>query len=163
MWLTPSSTARRSTARAMSRSAGGPHTCGPGSCIAPKPMRDTWCPANVALPAGISSLLLSSIPDMTFSSAVPGCYRFAKAEDPPNRSLSVPPLPQAGSAGRGPARQRAGPPAQRADELLALRDPDVALRTCCAGSAVDQREQAGRMLDLLMDGLRARTARQVSE
>jgi len=50
-----------------------------------------------------------------------------------------------------------------ADELLALRDPDVALRTCCAGSAVDQREQAGRMLDLLMDGLRARTARQVSE
>ena len=45
-----------------------------------------------------------------------------------------------------------------ADELLALRDPDVALRTC----APDQR-RAGRLLDLLMDGLRARTARQVSE
>ena len=30
-----------------------------------------------------------------------------------------------------------------------------------ASGAPDQREQAGRMLDLLMDGLRAKTARQV--
>src|ERR1700685_3173579 len=39
MWSTPSSTARRSTARAPSGSLGGPNTPGPASCIAPKPMR----------------------------------------------------------------------------------------------------------------------------
>src|ERR1700735_4208024 len=39
MWSTPSSTARRSTARAASGSLGGPNTPGPASCIAPKPMR----------------------------------------------------------------------------------------------------------------------------
>src|SRR6476469_3842856 len=39
MWLTPSPTARRSTACAPSRSRGGPNTPGPASCIAPKPMR----------------------------------------------------------------------------------------------------------------------------
>src|SRR6478752_2336497 len=39
MWSTPSSTARRSTARAPSGSRGGPNTPGPASCIAPKPMR----------------------------------------------------------------------------------------------------------------------------
>src|SRR3977135_1569005 len=41
MWSTPSSIARRSTARAASRSRGGPNTPGPASCIAPKPMRPT--------------------------------------------------------------------------------------------------------------------------
>src|SRR5206468_2192570 len=45
MWSTPSSTARRSTARAASGSRGGPNTPGPASCIAPKPMRLTeWRP-----------------------------------------------------------------------------------------------------------------------
>src|SRR6478609_1804549 len=41
MWSTPSSIARRSTARAASGSRGGPNTPGPASCIAPKPMRLT--------------------------------------------------------------------------------------------------------------------------
>src|SRR3954454_23899323 len=39
MWSTPRSTAVRRTAIASSRSRGGPQTPGPGSCIAPKPMR----------------------------------------------------------------------------------------------------------------------------
>src|SRR4051795_3814986 len=43
MWSTPSSIARRSTARAPSGSRGGPKTPGPASCIAPKPMRLTVC------------------------------------------------------------------------------------------------------------------------
>src|SRR4051794_32485681 len=41
MWLTPSSMARRRTAIAASRSAGGPITCGPASCMAPYPIRWT--------------------------------------------------------------------------------------------------------------------------
>src|SRR6478752_544342 len=41
MWSTPSSTARRSTRSASSRSRGGPMTPGPGSCMAPKPTRRT--------------------------------------------------------------------------------------------------------------------------
>src|SRR3954452_7645456 len=41
MWLTPSATARRRTAISASRSAGGPITCGPSSCMAPYPMRWT--------------------------------------------------------------------------------------------------------------------------
>ena len=41
MWSTPSSIARRRTARAASGSRGGPKTPGPASCIAPKPMRLT--------------------------------------------------------------------------------------------------------------------------
>src|SRR5918996_2267770 len=39
MWSTPSSIARRSTARAAPGSPGDPKTPGPASCIAPKPMR----------------------------------------------------------------------------------------------------------------------------
>src|SRR3954471_24580384 len=39
MWSTPSSIARRSTARAASGSRGGPNTPGPASCIAPQPLR----------------------------------------------------------------------------------------------------------------------------
>src|SRR5947209_14271754 len=41
MWSTPSSIARRKTARAACGSLGGPKTPGPASCIAPKPMRLT--------------------------------------------------------------------------------------------------------------------------
>ena len=41
MWSTPSSIARRRTARAASGSRGGPKTPGPASCMAPKPMRLT--------------------------------------------------------------------------------------------------------------------------
>src|SRR3954447_13613080 len=41
MWSTPSSTARRRTARAASGSRGAPKTPGPASCMAPKPMRRT--------------------------------------------------------------------------------------------------------------------------
>src|SRR3954447_2249311 len=43
MWSTPSSMARRSTARAAAASAGGPKTPGPASCIAPNPTRLTVC------------------------------------------------------------------------------------------------------------------------
>ena len=46
MWSTPSSTARRRTASAPSRSRGGPNTPGPASCMAPKPIRPTsWLPS----------------------------------------------------------------------------------------------------------------------
>src|SRR3954447_4671355 len=46
MWSTPSSTARRRTASAASRSRGGPNTPGPASCIAPNPIRRTsWSPS----------------------------------------------------------------------------------------------------------------------
>src|SRR5579875_727561 len=41
MWSTPSSIARRRTARAASGSRGGPNTPGPASCMAPKPIRRT--------------------------------------------------------------------------------------------------------------------------
>src|ERR687895_746772 len=47
MWSTPSSTARRSTASAASRSRGGPKTPGPASCIAPNPIRPTGRPPNM--------------------------------------------------------------------------------------------------------------------
>src|SRR4051794_21010275 len=49
MWSTPSSIARRSTLRAASRSAGGPKTLGPASCIAPNPIRLTVCLPSVAV------------------------------------------------------------------------------------------------------------------
>src|SRR5882757_9140267 len=39
MWVIPRLTTSRRTAIAPSRSAGGPNTCGPASCIAPYPMR----------------------------------------------------------------------------------------------------------------------------
>src|ERR1700683_2664673 len=39
--IDPASTARRMTARAWARSLGGPNTPGPGSCMAPKPIRRT--------------------------------------------------------------------------------------------------------------------------
>src|SRR5271168_4674290 len=42
MWFTPASLARRSTFNAVLRSFGGPNTPGPGSCIAPNPMRPTY-------------------------------------------------------------------------------------------------------------------------
>ena len=46
MWSTPSSTARRRTASAPSRSRGGPNTPGPASCMAPNPIRPTsWLPS----------------------------------------------------------------------------------------------------------------------
>lgn len=41
MCVIPRSTASRRTATAASRSAGGPNTCGPASCMAPYPMRVT--------------------------------------------------------------------------------------------------------------------------
>src|SRR5919197_843125 len=47
MWSTPSSTARRRTASAASRSRGGPKTPGPASCMAPKPMRRTGRPPSI--------------------------------------------------------------------------------------------------------------------
>src|ERR1700722_3316393 len=51
MWLMPSSTAMRSTARAPSLSAGGPNTPRPASCIAPSPIRFTVSPgASVNVP-----------------------------------------------------------------------------------------------------------------
>src|SRR3954466_1823611 len=47
MWSTPSSMARRSTARAAAGSAGGPKTRAPASCIAPNPVRLTvWEPSR---------------------------------------------------------------------------------------------------------------------
>src|SRR5919198_2662167 len=47
MWSTPSSTARRRTASAASRSRGGPKTPGPASCMAPKPIRRTGRPPSI--------------------------------------------------------------------------------------------------------------------
>jgi hypothetical protein len=49
MWSTPSSTARRSTASAASRSRGGPKTPGPASCIAPNPMWPIGRPPSVEI------------------------------------------------------------------------------------------------------------------
>src|SRR6185437_13413344 len=46
MWFTPASTTRRRMASAPARSPGGPNTPGPGSCMAPKPMRRTGRPAS---------------------------------------------------------------------------------------------------------------------
>ena len=56
MWSTPSSTARRSTAIAASWSRGGPKTPGPGSCIAPKPMRwtDDVPRGKVSMPTNVA-------------------------------------------------------------------------------------------------------------
>src|SRR2546430_6246052 len=53
MWVIPSSTASRSTATAAPRSAGGPNTCGPASCIAPYPILVRVRPsARVKVPPG---------------------------------------------------------------------------------------------------------------
>src|SRR3954449_4471843 len=49
MWSTPSSTARRRTASAASRSRGGPNTPGPASCMAPNPIRRTSWSASLAV------------------------------------------------------------------------------------------------------------------
>src|SRR3954453_4344602 len=49
MWSTPSSTARRRTASAASRSRGGPNTPGPASCMAPNPIRPTSWSASLAV------------------------------------------------------------------------------------------------------------------
>src|SRR3954453_3300037 len=49
MWSTPSSTARRRTASAWSRSRGGPNTPGPASCIAPNPIRRTGRSPNMVV------------------------------------------------------------------------------------------------------------------
>src|ERR1700760_3610578 len=53
MWVMPDSTASRRTARAWSRSRGGPKTPGPASCMAPKPMRlRTRSSASLRVPPG---------------------------------------------------------------------------------------------------------------
>src|SRR5438105_2696978 len=55
MRSTPSSTARRSTRIASSWSRGGPHTPGPGSCIAPNPRRWTVrSPPRVRVPLAVA-------------------------------------------------------------------------------------------------------------
>src|ERR1700730_2472618 len=59
MWSTPSSTARRRTARAWSPSRGGPNT--PGSCMAPKPIRATE--NEPKLKRGVWKLGLTDISD----------------------------------------------------------------------------------------------------
>src|SRR3954468_14122441 len=62
MWLTPSSTARRRTAIAPSRSAGGPITCGSASCSAPYTIR--W---TVPSPSG-------NEPDFSAVNVMPDSY-----------------------------------------------------------------------------------------
>src|SRR5580704_198074 len=57
MWLTPASTACRSTASACSRSRGGPNTPRPGSCIAPNPIRRTGRPASRTVVSLICALI----------------------------------------------------------------------------------------------------------
>ena len=59
MRSTPSSTARRSTRMAPSWSAGGPHTPGPVSCIAPNPSRCTVSVPNGSVPES-STIVLTS-------------------------------------------------------------------------------------------------------
>src|SRR5213592_26973 len=56
MWSTPSSTARRRTARAAAGSRGGPKTPGPASCIAPKPMRLTVKVPRLVMRAGSATV-----------------------------------------------------------------------------------------------------------
>src|SRR5665213_3183976 len=52
MSWTPASTASRRTAMAVWRSAGGPKTPGPGSCMAPNPIRWTGRPARRTVSVG---------------------------------------------------------------------------------------------------------------
>src|SRR5919198_4948999 len=56
MWSTPSSTARRRTARAASGSRGGPKTPGPASCIAPKPIRFTVKEPRLVMASGSATV-----------------------------------------------------------------------------------------------------------
>src|SRR4029434_3875868 len=48
MWLMPIRTASRNTDTASLRSAGGPNTCGPASCIAPYPILVTTRSSDMA-------------------------------------------------------------------------------------------------------------------
>src|SRR6202453_990236 len=66
MWLTPASTACLSTASACSRSRGGPNTPGPGSCIAPNPIRRTGRPASRTVVSLICDLSCSLTPTVSF-------------------------------------------------------------------------------------------------
>src|SRR5690349_3138402 len=66
MWVTPFWTASRRTARAWSRSRGGPKTPGPASCMAPKPMRlRTRSSASLRTPPGaLSAMSISPSPTL---------------------------------------------------------------------------------------------------
>src|SRR6266567_1802315 len=66
MWVTPAATASRRTARAWSRSRGGPKTPGPASCMAPKPMRlRTRSSASLRAPPGtLSAMSISPSPTL---------------------------------------------------------------------------------------------------
>src|SRR5438270_7513808 len=88
MWLTPSSMTRRNTASAVPRSRGGPHTPGPGSCMAPKPIRATCRPARKAVPPGGISVLLWDIVSTSYAGRIAYAFgncaeRSTEAEDPP--------------------------------------------------------------------------------
>src|SRR5690606_8126120 len=125
MWVMPSSTTSRRTARAPSRSAGGPITPGPASCMAPYPNRVTVSPPIVQVPPGRVVVVVSMpMPRIVRGDArptqVPGVtgtgrdtrrgdprgYRGGRARGEPARDLSARP-PGAGHAGeRRPARPR---------------------------------------------------------
>src|SRR3954453_17032196 len=72
MWSTPSSIARRSTARAASGSAGGAKTLGPASCIAPKPMRLTVLVPRVAVWFVVMQTGCATLEDRTRGASIVG-------------------------------------------------------------------------------------------
>src|SRR5215212_9734825 len=63
MWFTPSPTAVLRARSARSRSAGGPNTCGPASCIAPYPIRATSrSPPSFHVPAASACVMPPTCP-----------------------------------------------------------------------------------------------------
>src|SRR6266542_1837450 len=88
MCVMPSSTASRSTATAAPRSAGGPNTCGPASCIAPYPMRVTVrSPPIVNVPPGSVVVGMEYPLSWPRGRASPGCTRPAAASACPDSTL----------------------------------------------------------------------------
>src|SRR4051812_26672523 len=72
MWSTPSSTARRSTASAWSRSRGGPNTPGPASCIAPNPIRRTGRSPNMVVFEVVMGTRCATVADRTRRASIVG-------------------------------------------------------------------------------------------
>src|SRR4051812_23511418 len=72
MWSTPSSTARRSTASAWSRSRGGPNTPGPASCIAPNPIRRTGRSPNMVVFEVVMATRCATVADRTRRASIVG-------------------------------------------------------------------------------------------
>src|SRR3954465_4674853 len=72
MWSPPSSTARRRTASAASRSRGGPNTPGPASCIAPNPIRRTGRSPNMVVFEVVMGTRCATVADRTRRASIVG-------------------------------------------------------------------------------------------